>query len=98
MFTRRAAAAIAVAALATPAAAFGESQREHSYQDLRNPDSVGRAIEAKRIPQAPVGESSADGFDWGDAAIGAGAALGLLLIAVSVMLGVVHRRNRGITT
>jgi hypothetical protein len=98
MFWRQAVAAIVVVALAAPAAGAFEAQREHGYQDLRNPDSVGRAIEAQRVPQARVGERSADGFDWGDAAIGAGAVLGLLLIAMSVMLGVVHRRNRGITT
>ena len=38
------------------------------------------------------------GFDWGDAAIGAGSVLGLLMIAASAMFGVVHRRTRTATT
>ena len=38
------------------------------------------------------------GFDWSDAAIGAGSVLGLLMIAASAMIGVVHRRSRTATT
>ena len=92
--------AIAALALALPATAS-------EYQDLRNPDSVDRAIEAQRIPArkgaapppaAPVTLDSADRFDWRDAGIGAGSMLGLLLIALSVIFGVVHRRNRPAST
>jgi hypothetical protein len=93
-------AAIAVLALAAPATAS-------EYQDLRNPDSVGRAIEARRVPSrdgatpppaAPVTLDSPDRFDWRDAGIGAGGMLGLLLIALSVTFAVVHRRNRPAST
>jgi hypothetical protein len=43
---------------------------------------------------APAPEiAAAPGFDWGDAGIGAASVLGLVLILVSVMLAVVHRRS-----
>ena len=37
--------------------------------------------------------SAADPFDWGDAAVGAGAALGLVLLASAAWMGA-HRRRR----
>lgn len=77
--------------------------QKRSYQDLRNPDARSAAIEAQQVEQVaqappPADTRSTTGFDWGDAAIGAGAALGLLMIAMSVMFGVGHRRNRAATT
>ena len=85
-------------------AAAIEAQREQPvYQDLRNPDSKAAAIEAQRgtpaeTPAPPTIAQSSPGFDWGDAGIGAGSALGLLLIALSVSFTVAHRRNRTATT
>jgi hypothetical protein len=77
-----------------------ESYRgQPGYQDLRNPDS--------RAPSNPAqtGEVSGTstppliatepGFDWGDAGIGAGSVLALVLIALAAMFAVVHRRSRG---
>lgn len=82
-------AAIAVLAIAVPAASAAVDQ---GYVDQRNPDSK----EAGRVaqePPPPPAIAEKTGFDWGDAGIGAGTVLGLLLIAVSVMFGVVHRRR-----
>jgi hypothetical protein len=84
-------------------AAAIEAQREQPvYQDLRNPDSKAAAIEAQRgtpaETPAPPTIAQSPGFDWGDAGIGAGSALGLLLIALSVSFTVAHRRNRTATT
>ena len=78
-------------------------QREQPvYEDLRNPDSKAAAIEAQRgtpaETPAPPTIAQAPGFDWGDAGIGAGSALGLLLIALSVSFTVAHRRSRTATT
>ena len=74
--------------------------RGGDYADLRSPDSRDVSSTPQRVvtaaPQTPevAGER---GFDWGDAGIGAGAVLGLAMITLSVMFGVVHRRNRSAT-
>jgi hypothetical protein len=46
---------------------------ERYYVSYGNPEPV----------TAPVKPTSTDGFDWGDAAIGAGGALGLLAISLA---------------
>ena len=78
------------------------SGSSRSTEDLRNPDSKAAAIEAQRgtpaETPAPPTIAQAPGFDWGDAGIGAGSALGLLLIALSVSFTVAHRRSRTATT
>ena len=76
-----------------------ESQREQpGYQDFRNPDSRDNVVEARRggiIETPPPPEvAQAPAFDWGDAAIGAGSVLGLVLIVLSGALAVVHSRSR----
>jgi hypothetical protein len=69
-----------------------------SYLDVGSPDR----LDASRVPSSPAPTPAAidepSSFDWGDAGIGAGSALGVLLIALSVMFTVVHRRNRAATT
>ena len=52
-----------------------------TYRDLRSPDATDAAADRIVAPFAEV--SSTDGFDWGDAAIGAGGAVGLLAISVA---------------
>ena len=52
-----------------------------TYRDLRSPDAKDAAADRIVAPFAEV--SYADGFDWGDAAIGAGGAVGLLAISVA---------------
>jgi hypothetical protein len=64
-----------------------------AYQDLRNPDSRGASpdVTVVRVPQpVPTADS---GLDWGDAGIGAGAMLGLILLAAGGILAVMHRRT-----
>jgi hypothetical protein len=46
------------------------------------------------VPEPPIAASSvagADGFEWADAAVGAGAALGLLLAGMALLLTIRHR-------
>ncbi len=77
-----------------------EAQRKlPGYQDLRNPDArePAHATEA-RAEVEPTTQpiiAAEPGFDWAAAGIGAGSALGLVLIVLAVMFAVVHRRARG---
>ena len=84
-------------------------EAERAARDLRNPDTRGDAIAAERERVREITSDAAEttapprvvdsqGFDWGDAAVGAGSVLGLLMIAASAMFGVVHRRSRTATT
>ena len=68
--------------------------------DLRTPDArdhgLGRGTFSapdvtivKVVDPAPV----STGFDWGDAGIGAGGLLGLVLVSLGGMLAVSHRRH-----
>jgi hypothetical protein len=77
-----------------------EAQREQpGNQDLLNPDTRDPAVAAQqggaRKTPTPPAIAHEPGFDWGDAGIGAGSVLGLLLIALSAAFAVVHRRGRG---
>jgi hypothetical protein len=69
--------------------------------DLRNPDTRevaddGGATPKVTVVEVPVASPSAEaGLDWGDAGIGAGAMLGLTLLAVAGALTVMHRRSAG---
>ena len=77
-----------------------EAQRSQpGYVDNRSPDA--QDTNFVRSPAPTVAEptiiASSGGFDWGDAGIGAGAFLGLLLIGLSVTFTVVHRRNHTAT-
>jgi hypothetical protein len=93
--SRKAAIGLALAALAVvPQAAF-------AYQDLRSPDArdaaAGRGSfnspEETVVKLAQPSPSSDGGLDWGDAGIGAGALLGLLLLGLGGTLAVMHRRH-----
>lgn len=68
---------------------------EPGYVDHRSPDAQDSGFVRSPEP-AKIVESSS--FDWGDAGIGAGGVLGLLLISMSVMFTVTHRGNRTATT
>jgi hypothetical protein len=80
--------------------AYGGPQVAQTSRDLRSPDTrdaaAGRGtfsapqVTVIRVPQpAP----SAGGIDWGDAGIGAGAAIGLTLLALGSTLAIAHRRH-----
>lgn len=77
-----------------------EAQREApGYVDHRSPDAQDTSFVRSPAPKVtePTIAASSGGFDWGDAGIGAGAVLGLLLIGLSVAFTVVHRRNHTAT-
>jgi hypothetical protein len=94
-------------ALAAPAAVAQQDLRnpdtrdvaEAAKFDLRNPDTRDMAEADAAVPEVtvvkvPVATSSPDsGLDWGDAGIGAGAMLGLMLLAAAGILAVPHRRG-----
>jgi hypothetical protein len=65
--------------------------------DLRSPDAVDSA-RMLQSPEPPVAAVEPPSFDWGDAGIGAGAILGLILVGLAVAFAVVHGRNRTIAT
>ena len=70
-----------------------------AYQDLRNPDARGDTIAAERgikpVIVARVDRAAAsDGFDWGDAGIGASAMLGLLAVAGGAFVVAGGQRRR----
>lgn len=70
-----------------------------SGQDLRSPDARDAAggrgtFNAPDVRVVTVSEpSSSGGLDWGDAGIGAGGLLGLILLGLGSTLLVVHRRQ-----
>jgi hypothetical protein len=70
-------------------------------QDLRSPDTrdyaEGRGTFSApevTVVKVPAPASHSSGLDWGDAGIGAGGMLGLILLALGSGLAVVHRRGR----
>jgi hypothetical protein len=67
-----------------------------SYVDVRNADSKDVGKLAQSSPPAPQIVDASD-FNWGDAAIGAGSVLALLLIGLSATFLVTHRRRQGVT-
>jgi hypothetical protein len=82
---------------ATNAPQIGAEGTASRPTDLRSPDAKDSGHMAQS-PEPVETVESATSFDWGDAGIGAGSALGLLLITVSAMFAVIHRRSRGVTT
>jgi hypothetical protein len=66
-------------------------------QDLRSPDARDAADPAPRVPApaAPVRivQATPDGFDRGDAAIGAGVAMGLVLLTAGSGFALTRRRR-----
>jgi hypothetical protein len=65
-------------------------------QDLRAPDTrdvaTRGATQQRGIPAPRIVAISPDGFDWGDAGVGAGGALGLVLIVTGTGAALVRRR------
>ena len=68
------------------------------YTDLRNPDTrdfaeSGGVSPRVTVVEVPVAAPAERGLDWSDAGIGAGAMLGLILLATSGTLAVTHRKD-----
>ena len=88
---RRAALASVVAAVAAAPA----SAASHSYLDRpaeSRPD--GGLVTANPDP-VPVVRSDDGGYDWSDAAIGAGAGVAVLLVGAGGAAALAHRRRAG---
>ena len=102
-----AALSLVFAALGAPAALAEQDLRnpdtrdvaEAAKFDLRNPDTremaeTGGASPEVTVVRVPQPVTAADsGLDWGDAGIGAGGMLGLVLLAAAGILAVSHRRS-----
>jgi hypothetical protein len=90
----------AFAAIATPAGAVPikhqRSQHARSHAALLTTERYYASYGNAEPVTAPVTPRSTDGFDWGDAAIGAGGALGLL--AISLAGAMTMRRHHPATT
>jgi len=69
----------------------GRVVRAADWQDLRSPD--GTDAVRRPVPAARVIQIKPDNFDWTDAAIGAGGAVGLALILVGGTAVVMRRRG-----
>ena len=67
------------------------------YQDLRSPDARAAGSDVPPVQiAAPVVEvrDASNGFNWGDAGIGAAGMLALLAIATGLTMGVAQARRR----
>ena len=107
--TRSAALALALAALAAPAATAQQHDLRspdtrdaaHSAQppqDLRSPDTrdaaAGRTtLSTPAVIKAPPSAPPADGIDWTDAGIGAASLLGLIALGLAGTFSALHRRR-----
>jgi hypothetical protein len=75
-----------------PAPAYGGAVAAPS-RDLRTPDAIDAATSHE-----PVSAPAGDGFAWGDAAIGAGGAIGAVTLALGAAVAVTRRRVRSTVT
>ena len=87
---------------ARDAAQAAEARQDQPAQDLRLPDArdaaEGRgAFNAPEVTVVKVTDPAPEsgGLDWGDAGIGAGGLLGLILLGLGSTLAVLHRRQGG---
>ena len=83
----------------------GQAREASAPQDLRSPDTrdanrgaAVAAAESVRAAPSRSGPSVSDGFEWGDAGIGAAVTLALVSVAGGTMLLVGRRRHRARTT
>lgn len=89
--TQSVAGALAIAALAAPAAgAFPAEQ----VQGNPNPNAPSRSSLVTRAPAPTVTRTIDQGFDTGSAAIGAGGAAAVLLLTAAGLSAGVHRHRR----
>jgi hypothetical protein len=105
--TRSLAIALAVGAATAPAAAAQQDLRSpdardaalrpERVQDLRSPDARD-AADGRGMDTAPIVEivevAAPSGFDWSDAALGAAAGIGLVLVGTGGAMTTVRLRRR----
>jgi hypothetical protein len=84
--------------LRSPDAANPPQTQVQPRTDLRSPDTVDatqgrspRTVVAPPVVQVTSNPVHADGFDWGDAGIGAAGALGLIAISLGATVTLRHR-------
>jgi hypothetical protein len=89
---------------ARDAARSADAQQSRPRQDLRSADTrdhaAGRGtFSAPEVTVVRVTEPApaSSGIDWGDAGIGAGGMLGLILLALGSALAAVHHRRNAAT-
>ena len=87
---------------ARDAAQAAEARQDQRLQDLRSADARDAAegrgtFKAPEVTVVKVTEASpaSGGLDWGDAGIGAGGLLALILLGLGGALAVGHHRQRG---
>jgi hypothetical protein len=72
------------------------STRVRPAQDLRSPDTrdvaTGGGVTQRPIPAPRIVQVTPGGFDWGDAGVGAGGTLGLVLIVTGTGATLIRRR------
>jgi hypothetical protein len=75
---------------------YAPEQLAGTYQDLRSPDArdAGRVSAPVQQPVVEIREVPSNGFDWGDAGIGAAGILAMFSIAAGVTLLLGSRRRR----
>ena len=85
---------------AQPAGTQPSAVQAHSKQDLRSPDTRDQAMgrgtfSAPEVTVVKMTEPAppSSGLDWGDAGVGAGGMLGLILLALGSVLAIVHHRR-----
>ena len=93
---RSAALGLALAALAAPAAGAQQDLRSPDARDAAQAAGEDRGVSAPEVTVVKVPEASPanEGLDWGDAGIGAGGLLGLMLLGLGGALALVHHRRR----
>ncbi len=84
--------------LRSPDAVDAGTPAKSPITDLRTPDAVDHGLgrgtfSAPDVTVVKVTEPVSTGFDWGDAGIGAGGLLGLVLIALGGTLAISHHRH-----
>ena len=84
--------AVVAMAVVVPAAS-ARPVRESEFPGPGNFDPA-----ATPVVYEPAPDSAASGFDWGDAGIGALAALAVVAIGVGLVLAIGHRRTDGAGT
>jgi len=81
------------------AAALAQQSYEDPRTDFRSPDTrdvaQGRGVESAPPVEVVTVHGVRGGFDWGDAGIGAGSVIALVLIGVGASVAVSHRRHHG---
>ena len=107
-FTRGAAVALSLGAIAVPAASARparfepvQAQARHATVAATPPARYARQ-DKQLVSLAPANNASAaapaaisgSGFDWGDAGIGAAGGLAISIVAVGGAVGLSHRRTR----